>query len=150
MNKWDERFLALAAHVAQWSKDPSTKTGAVLVDTRRRVLGVGYNGFARGVDDAPDRLNDRPMKLKLTVHAEANTILNASGNARGATMYLHPWPPCAPCAGLVIQAGIVHVIAPKPTPEQRERWGADFELMERLFEEANVGLYQVDGAVQAG
>jgi deoxycytidylate deaminase len=28
MSKWDNRFLELARHVAQWSKDPSTRTGA--------------------------------------------------------------------------------------------------------------------------
>ena len=144
MNKWDERFLALAEHIAKWSKDPSTKTGAVLVDAHRRILGIGYNGFARGVEDAPERLNDRPVKYKLTVHAEANAILNASGNTRGGLMYLWPWPPCAPCAGLVIQAGIVQIMAPKPTKEQRERWGADFELMDHMFQEANVRLYQIE------
>jgi dCMP deaminase len=32
MADWDKRFLDLAEHVAQWSKDPRTKVGAVIVD----------------------------------------------------------------------------------------------------------------------
>lgn len=31
MDKWDQRFLELAKVVSTWSKDPSTKTGAVIV-----------------------------------------------------------------------------------------------------------------------
>ena len=35
---WDERFLSLAHHVSGWSKDPSTKVGAVIV--RRLARGT--------------------------------------------------------------------------------------------------------------
>lgn len=140
--KWVRRFLELAKHVGSWSKDPSTKTGAVLVDGFRRVLGTGYNGFARGVHDTAERLNDRPTKYKMVVHAEANAILNATADTHGSIMYVHPWPPCSQCAALVIQAGVAVVIAPTPTPEQAERWGADFELTRKMFEEAGV-IYQL-------
>ena len=77
LTKWDLRFLKLAHHVGQWSKDPSTKVGAVIVDAQRRVLGIGYNGFPRGVDDSPGRYHDRPTKLDMVVHAETNAIMNA-------------------------------------------------------------------------
>ncbi|MBI2669577.1 MAG: hypothetical protein HYX20_00290 [Candidatus Yanofskybacteria bacterium] len=60
--KWDRRFLALAEFVAQWSKDPSTKTGAVIVDSNNRLVSVGYNGFPRGVNDSPERLENREIK----------------------------------------------------------------------------------------
>src|ERR1051326_2813900 len=53
--KWDRRFLELAKHVSSWSKDPSTKVGAVIVDANRRVVATGYNGFPRGVEDTPER-----------------------------------------------------------------------------------------------
>jgi dCMP deaminase len=42
---WDLRFLTLAKTVSTWSKDPSTKVGAVIVDKNRRVVSLGYNGF---------------------------------------------------------------------------------------------------------
>src|SRR5438046_3121257 len=110
-DKWDRRFLELAKHVSQWSKDPSSKVGAVIVDPDTlQVLGMGYNGFARGVADTPERLNDRPTKYKFVVHAEQNAIINAGIGARGSFIYV--WPSfghpniCAECAKLAIQAGI--------------------------------------------
>ena len=48
---WDLRFFGLAEHVAQWSKDPSTKVGAVIVNDLKQVLSLGYNGFPRGCSD---------------------------------------------------------------------------------------------------
>lgn len=140
---WDAFFLGLAKYGASASKDPSTKTGAVLVDAKRRVVGSGYNGFPRGVQDSDERLNDRPTKYKLVVHAEANAILNATADVSGATAYVWPWPPCASCAGLLIQAGIKRVMCPSPTEEQEKRWGPDFELMRQMFYEAGVTIEEV-------
>ena len=51
MNKWDMRFLELAALVATWSKDPSTQVGAVIVDSAKRIVSVGFNGAPRGVQE---------------------------------------------------------------------------------------------------
>ena len=34
MSKWSDRFMALAEHVADWSYDPSTEVGAVIVDDK--------------------------------------------------------------------------------------------------------------------
>ena len=51
--KWDRRFLRLAREVASWSKDPSTKVGAVLVDPLdNTIVSLGYNGFPRRVKNA--------------------------------------------------------------------------------------------------
>ena len=137
MDKWDERFLALAEHVARWSKDPSTQTGAVIVDTKRRVLSVGYNGFARGVADTPERLNDRETKYKMIVHCERNALLFTTANSAGATLYTWPFMSCAPCAALVIQSGIVRCVAPR---SDNPRWAADFLLSQEMFKEAGVKL----------
>lgn len=55
LSKWDERFIELARLVATWSKDPSTKVGAVIVRPYRTVASVGFNGFARGRLKAGER-----------------------------------------------------------------------------------------------
>jgi dCMP deaminase len=52
-DKWDARFLDLARHVATWSRDPSTQTGAVIVRPNRTIASVGYNGFPRDCNDDP-------------------------------------------------------------------------------------------------
>jgi deoxycytidylate deaminase len=36
-----------------WSKDPSTKVGAVIVRPDLTVASIGYNGFPRGMSDDP-------------------------------------------------------------------------------------------------
>jgi dCMP deaminase len=138
VTNWDQRFLALAAHVASWSKDPSTKCGAVIVDSERRVVGIGYNGFPRHVIDRAYRYNDREEKLRYVVHAEANAILNAVGTTRGCTLYVHPLPCCNDCAKLVIQSGIDEVVSPFPTDAQRERWGTSWSYSDQMFAEAGI------------
>ena len=50
-DKWNKRFMELAFLIASWSKDPSTKTGAVVVGPDREIRATGYNGLVRGVDD---------------------------------------------------------------------------------------------------
>lgn len=109
---WSARFLALADHIAGWSKDPSTKVGCVIVDKDRRILATGYNGFPRGVVDADLRLNNRGIKHAFTVHAEANAVAAAARNGsslHGATAYVtHPC--CGQCAALLAQAGVKRVV----------------------------------------
>lgn len=142
---WDKRFLALAEHVAQWSKDPSTKVGAVLVNDEKIVLGMGYNGFARGVEDTDERLENRDLKYKLVVHAEVNAILAAGKEANGASLYV--WPSfsipciCHDCCKTAIQAGVKEVIGLNPSPEYAERakrWQESIDLSRAMCEE--VGL----------
>ena len=35
--EWEYRFLDMASLISTWSKDPSTKVGAVVVDEDRRI-----------------------------------------------------------------------------------------------------------------
>ena len=133
--KWDRRFLALAEFIAQWSKDPSTKTGAVIVDPKNRVVSLGYNGLARNVKDLPERLENRDLKYKMIVHCERNALLLASKPVEGCRLYTWPFMSCTPCAAMVIQAGIVEVIAPI---SNNPRWIEDFKLAQTMFSEAGV------------
>lgn len=142
MKKWDERFLDMARMVATWSKDPSTKCGAVLVDTMRRVVGTGYNGFPRGVHDAPERYSDRMVKYKMVVHAEANAILNAIVRLSDATLYSTKYP-CSECAKLICQSGIAQVVCPArgqandPDPSV-QRWAEDAAFSNVMMTEAGI------------
>ena len=77
-DKWDQRFLDLAAHIAGWSKDPSTKVGCVVVGEDREIRSTGFNGFPRGISDDNDRLTDREKKYPLICHAEENAIMHAA------------------------------------------------------------------------
>jgi dCMP deaminase len=135
--KWDRRFLALAEHVAQWSKDPSTKVGAVIADEKNRVVSIGYNGFPRGVQDSPARLKNREMKYKFVVHGDLNAIMSAQRSVANCRIYVVPFMPCSTCAGAVIQAGISEVIAPK---YENPRWIEDLKVSKTMFKEAGIKL----------
>jgi dCMP deaminase len=145
LSKWDRRFLRLAEEVRLWSKDPGTKVGCVLVNDRR-ILSTGYNGFPQTISDDLDRYIDREYKLSVTVHAEANAILNAAKNGtkvEGSTLYV-TFPPCSQCASAIVQAGVAQVVCPDPA-QAPERWRSNFLAASDLFYEAGVKvLYYTD------
>jgi dCMP deaminase len=133
---WDQRFMKMARLVGSWSKDPSTKVGAVVVRPDRTIVALGYNGFPRGTDDYHQNLADRETKLRRTVHAEVNAILTG-GDVKGCTIYVTPLHPCATCAGIIIQSGIKRVVA-KFAPNPKPEWAEDFKQATRMFKEAGV------------
>lgn len=142
---WDRRFLALAREVAGWSKDPSTKVGAVAVRDRR-VLATGYNGFpVRMCDDA--RLDDRAAKLARIVHAEQNVIAWAAREGvslAGATLYVTPLHPCPDCAKMIVQAGFDRVVY--DAGDVPERWADLFRVAGETLSECGVAVYPIEPA----
>ena len=140
LSKWDERFIELARLVAAWSKDPSTKVGAVIVRPDRTIASLGFNGFARGVDDTEERLNNRELKYPLTIHAEANALMSANENLNGCTLYVTPLLPCHACAGLIIQSGISKVVAECGIVNNPDLWHLSFAIAKKQFEEAGVEI----------
>ena len=137
MTDWNQRFLSLAEHIAQWSKDPSTQVGAVIVDPFRRIVSTGYNGLPQGVDDTDNRLHTREIKYEMIVHGEINAILFAKQDLLGSTLYTWPFMPCSRCASIVIQSGIKTVVAPL---NDSPRWKDSFQLSQTMFAEAGVRL----------
>lgn len=136
MDKWQSRFFDLAKLVATWSKDPSSQVGAVVVDDKKRIVSVGFNGLPMGVADTEERLNVRELKYELIVHAEANAILTAPKSVSGCTIYVYPYLPCSRCAGAIIQSGIKKVVVQDlPIPE---RWLDNFNLAKSILNEAGV------------
>lgn len=139
LNKWDKRFLELAKHVASWSKDPSTKVGAVIVDKSHRVISVGFNGFPRGIEDSEEFLNNKEEKYKRILHAEQNALIFAhSKELKEATLFVYPLPPCNRCALDIIQYGISRVVSYEI--DDSSKWKDSIELTKQLFKEAGVEL----------
>jgi len=140
LSKWDKRFLHLASVYASWSKDPSTKVGAVIVNDKNQQVGQGYNGFPRNMYDLLDRYGNRDFKYKFILHAEENAILNAQGSLEGSTMYLYPFLCCTNCASKIIQTGIKKIVAPASTCE---RWGGNHAQALTLLEETGIEVVEV-------
>jgi dCMP deaminase len=144
-SKWDQRYLKLAYEVAQWSKDPSSKIGAVTVGAKGQVLSQGFNGFPRGLKDDFTRLHDRETKYKFVVHAEMNAIYNATYNGTsldGATLYVYGLPICSECAKGVIQVGIKRVVMPNQNIEGK--WLDSWLTSMNFFDEAGVDFDFID------
>jgi dCMP deaminase len=141
-NKWEKRFIEMARLVSGWSKDPSTKVGAVIVRPDKTIASVGYNGIARGVKDEDRRIQNREQKLLYTVHAEQNAVLSAKEPLNGYSLYIWNIHPCAQCAASIIQTGIRNVFLPVNGKNEKvnQRWVDSFEAAEIMFREAKVKL----------
>lgn len=142
-NKWDFRFMELSEHIANWSKDKSTKVGAVIVNKDDlNPISLGYNGFPSGVDDDVDERYERPLKYEYTVHAEQNAIANAAKNGQttnGCSIYVNFFP-CPRCAGLIANAGIKKVYCKNKPDFTDERWGGSWKISETIFNESQINV----------
>jgi dCMP deaminase len=142
LSKWDERFMELALYVADWSKDPSTRVGSVIVAPDRRIMSMGYNGFPRGVEDLEERLNDRPTKYAFVAHAERNALDNVDVNVRGCTLFV-TLQPCADCTKSIIQKGIKRVVcAVDKTKLEHYTNFVNYSLV--MLKEAGVKVIQIN------
>lgn len=120
--KWDQRFLAMARLVSTWSKDPSTKCGAVIVDPDRHVVATGYNGFPAQMNDDPEVYNNRKSKYSRIIHCEMNALMRARQSVEGCTLYTWPMLSCDRCMVHMIQAGIARFVTVEVTGTRNERW----------------------------
>ncbi len=105
---WDQTFLRIAKDIAVGrSPDPRTQCGCVIANDDNKILGMGYNGYAKGF---PDRLmptdND---KYRWIIHAEANACYNCGCDPAGATAYVTGFP-CLSCMLIMVQFGIKRVV----------------------------------------
>jgi dCMP deaminase len=139
--KWDLRYLGMAEYISTFSKDPSTKTGAVIVDPNGGVVSQGFNGLPQKIEDLPERLENRELKYKLIIHCEMNAAGFANRSLKGCTLYTWPFMSCIRCAVHMIQLGIERCVAPV---NDNPRWQEDFALSTQMFKEAGVDLYLLD------
>ena len=111
---WDEYFMGIALMSAHRSKDPNTQVGACIVNRKKRIVGVGYNGFPVGCsdDELPwARKGDfLDTKYPYVCHAELNAVLNSiSPDLAGCSIYVALFP-CNECAKVIIQSGIREIV----------------------------------------
>lgn len=138
---WDEYFMGVAILSSKRSKDPSTQVGACIVNKDKKIVGIGYNGFPRGVDDDAfpwgKEGNYVDTKYPYVVHAEPNAILNSTTSLVGSTIYVTLFP-CCECAKLIIQSGIKEIVYISDKNAHEDSTIAS----KRLFEAAGVKLRQ--------
>lgn len=147
---WRQRYIDLAAHVSAWSKDPTTKVGAIVIGSNPKHITLGYNGFPPGVDDSWGRLVNRQTKYKYVIHAERNALDNATFDTRGGVLATTLFP-CCECAKSIISKGIKCVLAPSPPPPIGEpSWRDDLKLSSEMLREAGVEIIEIEPGQPVG
>ena len=144
---WDDYFMGVAQLSAHRSKDPSTQVGACIVNSKKRIIGIGYNGFPAGCSDDKlpwDREGDYlDTKYPYVCHAEMNAITNSSNKPEldGASIYVSLFP-CNDCAKLIIQVGIKEIVF------LSDKYSGDdiFVAARKMFEMAGVACRQLNPA----
>lgn len=107
---WEEYFMGIASLSDKRSKDPSTQVGACIINQDKKIVGTGYNGMPKGLDDKfPWTKEGTFTKYKFVVHAELNAILNSTRDLKGCTIYTTLFP-CSECAKAIVQSGITEVV----------------------------------------
>jgi dCMP deaminase len=140
--KWDERFLGVARLISDWSKDPSTKVGAIAVNLNRRILAQGYNGFPSGAHDDSVLYTDRLTKYSRIVHAESNIIYNACNfqvSLNLSTICVFGMYPCPECSKALAQVGVARIIFQVGNSENFSKWKDDFEVSKKILRELGIG-----------
>lgn len=134
---WD-----LAQTTAKYSKDPSTKVGAVAA-RNKRVLGTGRNGFPPGIPDSIDLYSDRKLKMLLATHAETNLIAAAAleGVALGNADLFVTFPTCNECAKVIIPAGFKRVFTIK-FEDRSSEWYHRWNLSKVMFRLVGIETYE--------
>jgi len=108
MEKFDEKYLEMAAVWATNSYCKRRQVGALLVKDRM-IISDGYNGTPSGFENVCE---ENGITKPYVLHAEANAITKVAksgNNSSGATLYVTA-SPCIECAKLIIQAGIKRVV----------------------------------------
>lgn len=141
------KYYKLAKYQADlFSKDPNTKVGAIfLAPESLQILSMGFNGFARGIDETKCSRWERPQKYDYIVHAEQNGICNACrhGTPLEHSIAVITLFPCKECAKALIQVGVDTIVTKRPDFDS-VRWGRDFTLSTEMFAEIGIELIMLD------
>lgn len=144
-SKWLRRLLDAATHFSTWSKDPSTKVGAVLVTEEGDPVSWGYNGPPRELNDDEIYSLPREEKLFYVEHAERNVLFQAGERAKGCTLFSTHFP-CADCARMIVKSGVKRVVVSAKNAEFRnsERWAKNMDASQKMFDDSNIEVIIYD------
>ncbi|WJN63367.1 deoxycytidylate deaminase [Streptomyces phage phiScoe55] len=124
----DEWALGIAAEVATMADCTRSQVGCVILNKRKRILGVGYNGLPPGIPGCATAGNcprgrltrdecapDSDYANCAADHAERNAIRDALDKGihpdelKGSTIYVTR-KPCPACQTLITAVGIERVV----------------------------------------
>jgi len=134
---WDEYFLQISDLVSTRATCQRLKVGVILVKDRK-IISTGYCGAPRKVPDCFEAgCLIRDGHCVRTVHAEANTVIQAAYHGistKDSTLYSN-FLPCYNCVKILINAGIEKIVF-------RRIYRPDKET-EKILKQAKIKLVQI-------
>ena len=148
---WQE-LLKTAYLEAQKSTNISTQNSALLIDDKNNIILSANNSFPDGIKENEERQNDKPLRLKYSIHAERNVLYLAAkkGIKTEGLVMVCPWATCSDCSQAIIQAGIKKLITHKQALDRSGRWQEDIEFAFNMLREAGVEIIVFDGKIGVG
>lgn len=123
MRDKDQTFLAIAGMLASLSTCRRRAVGCVLVDSRHRIIGSGYNGTPSGLDhciDSPCRhAGNKHGTTCNSSHAEVNGLVQCQNPDAIWTVYTTSFP-CFECFKLLANTGCQRIVYAEDYPAHRE------------------------------
>jgi dCMP deaminase len=102
----EEVYMRMAEELAKRSTCARNQVGTVIANADlTQVLGVGYNGNARGLPNACD--STEPGRCGC-IHSEQNALIKAGAMLAGKVMFVTT-SPCVMCAKMTINANVARV-----------------------------------------
>jgi dCMP deaminase len=140
--KWMGRLLKMAKDIAGWSKDESTKVGAVITTLDGKPVSWGFNGMPMGIDDTIPERHERPEKYRWMCHAERNAMDLASRNDLSDCVMFVTYASCPNCAQSIIQRNIRTVVvdANHTADKMPPRWIEEMTMADTMMKEAGVRI----------
>jgi dCMP deaminase len=106
-----EVYMRMAEDLAKRSTCTRLQVGTVITDARlENVLGIGYNGNARGL---PNRCDSTVPGQCGCIHSEVNALIKAPGSIKDKVVFVTN-SPCVMCSKLIINSGVTHVFYRTP------------------------------------
>jgi len=125
----DNTYMQMAMAASKLSTCERAHHGAVItVDDR--VVGIGYNGAAKGLPHCNDvgcHVSTDSKRCERSIHAETNALINAGRSVAGGTIYV-TGEPCERDAVLIVQAGLARVVI----QSGQSYFGSNKELAEEV------------------
>jgi dCMP deaminase len=102
----EEVYMRMAEELAKRSTCARNQVGSVIATADlTQVLGIGYNGNARGLPNTCD--SSEPGRCGC-LHSEANALIKAGAQTPGKVMFVTV-SPCVMCAKMIINSNVARV-----------------------------------------
>lgn len=102
----EEVFMRMAEELAKRSTCARNQVGTVIASADlTQVLGIGYNGNARGLPNTCD--GTEPGRCGC-IHSEANALIKAGAQTPGKQMFVTV-SPCVMCAKMTVNSNVARV-----------------------------------------